>query len=471
MAMSAEELATLRTKKANVRRAHRASATRFINQVDDTVESRDGRRLRQLKQSLSNKLTVLSKLDDEVFEEDAEVEQADGIREKIELAILTIEDALQARQTSEDIHVDTSRASSERPDSRASGSGDETGEDEREPPPVVHDDHSATTSSTADLSASTHTTTVSSTPPVTMTLPSSSLLTVPPLVAHSVRPPITVSFPYASTVLGALPHSTSSSASTTLAPPILSVSGLSPPSVVYSAPYSVPGVLTESPYSVPRAPPHSTLAAPHPPFPHAMAYTPAHAVIPRVKLPKLSIKRFNGDLTKWVTYWDSFNSSIHSNPSLSSVDKFNYLMSLVESSAADAIAGLTITSANYDEAIDTLRRRFGDPQLIVNRHMEALLGVVAVSSHLDIKGLRTLHDTVESHVRGLRALGMPAESYGGLLTSILVGKLPSEIRLIVSREMTAGKWDLDGVMKILEREVVARERASTTGTPPQPPPR
>ena len=32
-------------------------------------------------------------------------------------------------------------------------------------------------------------------------------------------------------------------------------------------------------------------------------------------------------------------------------------------------------------------------------------------------------------------------------------------------ETTAGKWDLDGVMKIPEREVEARELASTTGTP------
>ena len=77
-------------------------------------------------------------------------------------------------------------------------------------------------------------------------------------------------------------------------------------------------------------------------------HTSAHAVVPGVKLPKLTIRKFNGDLTKWVTVWDSFNSSIHLNPALSSIDKFNYLMSLVESSTADAIAGLTITSANYD---------------------------------------------------------------------------------------------------------------------------
>ena len=133
-----------------------------------------------------------------------------------------------------------------------------------------------------------------------------------------------------------------------------------------------------------------------------------------------------------MTFWDSFNSSIHANPILSSVDKFNYLVSLVESSAAEAIAGLSITAANYDEAIATLKKRFGNPQLIVNRHMEALLGVSAIASHHDTNGLRRLVDTVEAHIRGLRALGVPHETYGGLLTSVIVSKLPPEIKLIVS---------------------------------------
>ena len=114
--------------------------------------------------------------------------------------------------------------------------------------------------------------------------------------------------------------------------------------------------------------------------PYSTVPLASQQAVPRVKLPKLSIRKFNGDLTKWVTFWDSFNSSIHLNPSFSSVDKFNYLTSLVESSFADAIADLTITSANYDEAIDTLMRRFSNPQLIINKHMEALLGVVVVAS-------------------------------------------------------------------------------------------
>ena len=60
---------------------------------------------------------------------------------------------------------------------------------------------------------------------------------------------------------------------------------------------------------------------------------------------------------------------------------------------------------------------------------------------------------------------MPAESYGGLLTSILMNKLPPEIRLLISRELTKEKWDMERVMKIIGREVDARERSSASCSP------
>ena len=131
---------------------------------------------------------------------------------------------------------------------------------------------------------------------------------------------------------------------------------------------------------------------------------------------KLNMKRFSGDLTKWTTFWDSFSSSIHENPFLSKIDKFNYLISLLESTAAEAIAGLMSTDANYEEAVSVLQQRFGNPQLIINRHMEALLNVPGISSHQGMRGLRKLHD--------------------GFLTSVLINKLPPELRLIITCEMT-----------------------------------
>ena len=62
------------------------------------------------------------------------------------------------------------------------------------------------------------------------------------------------------------------------------------------------------------------------------------------KLPKLSLRKFYGDPTSWMPWWDSFNSAVHSNESLSSADKFNYLRSLLDGQAASAIAGLQLTA-------------------------------------------------------------------------------------------------------------------------------
>lgn len=185
----------------------------------------------------------------------------------------------------------------------------------------------------------------------------------------------------------------------------------------------------------------------------------------KVRLPKLTIKPFNGKLTAWIPFWDSFNSAIHENRELSKVDKFNYLRSMVTQTALEAISGLTLTGANYDEAIEVLQKRFGNKQLIVNKHMEQLLNIEGVTSQHDVKGLRHLYDVIESNVRSLKSLGVSAESYGSLLTAVLMSKLPSELRLIASRRFAdRDNWDLMDLLSVLEEEVQARERSSTRGT-------
>ena len=62
-------------------------------------------------------------------------------------------------------------------------------------------------------------------------------------------------------------------------------------------------------------------------------------------------------------------------------------------------------------------------------------------------------------MRGLRALGVPASSYGGLVSSILMARLPPELRLIVRREMSEDEWNLESMMEIVLREIEARERS------------
>ena len=190
----------------------------------------------------------------------------------------------------------------------------------------------------------------------------------------------------------------------------------------------------------------------------------------RVKLPKLTLRPFNGDLTMWTTFWDSFESAIHNSDDLSDVDKFNYLKSLLEKGAYDAISGLTLSSANYLEAITILKKRFGDKNQIVAKHMDTLLNVPAVTSSHSLKGLRHLYDDVESHIRSLRTLGITPDSYGSLLAPVLLSKLPQELRLIISRKTADTELVIDDLLKMMEAEITAQERTMTNSSqqPQQP---
>ena len=95
--------------------------------------------------------------------------------------------------------------------------------------------------------------------------------------------------------------------------------------------------------------------------------------IVRVRLPKLELPKFKGNITKWIPFWDSFKSAIHDNPDMSKVDKFNYLMSLSEGPASKVVQGFSVTEAIYGIAVDLLHERFGNEQSIVSAHMDELL--------------------------------------------------------------------------------------------------
>ena len=61
-----------------------------------------------------------------------------------------------------------------------------------------------------------------------------------------------------------------------------------------------------------------------PPTPPVVSITGSHGT--KVKLPKLALKKFIGDLTKWTTFWDTFESVIDTNPDLTDTDKFSSLL-------------------------------------------------------------------------------------------------------------------------------------------------
>ena len=99
MAEGSEEVTTL-SRKIRMRGGHRATVTRLINELDSAIAAADTSRLIQVGRSLKNKMEVLSTLDEEIVSQvdfnqmGAEIEQADLVKERIELAMIKVQAAL-----------------------------------------------------------------------------------------------------------------------------------------------------------------------------------------------------------------------------------------------------------------------------------------------------------------------------------------------------------------------------------------
>ena len=109
------------------------------------------------------------------------------------------------------------------------------------------------------------------------------------------------------------------------------------------------------------------------------------------------------------------------------MDKFNYLY--LEGEAANAIDGMVLIAANYPEAITRLEDRFGDTKWIVGQHIQTLMNLPSIRSHHDLPAIRKLLDKVHTNVTSLKVLGEPENSYGRIVTSMLMTRLPTEIKL------------------------------------------
>ena len=82
-----------------------------------------------------------------------------------------------------------------------------------------------------------------------------------------------------------------------------------------------------------------------------------------VNLPKLELKKLDGNILKWQKFWDALHSTICQNKRLQRVDKFYYIRCQPLGSSNETVAGLDVTSDNNDIAMKLLKERYGKNKL------------------------------------------------------------------------------------------------------------
>ena len=149
-------------------------------------------------------------------------------------------------------------------------------------------------------------------------------------------------------------------------------------------------------------------------------------------------------------------AAIDSCEDLKDIEKFNYLHSCLEGEAFRTIQGIKLIDKNYPEALEVLRKRYGNKQRIISAHMNELLNMKKVERDSDLQGLRRLYEDIESHVRSSRSLDVDDDNHGSLLTPIIMERLPHQLKLTISRQVGDDTWDLTRLLCFIRDELKAR---------------
>lgn len=129
-----------------------------------------------------------------------------------------------------------------------------------------------------------------------------------------------------------------------------------------------------------------------------------HARLPRIDIPK-----FNGTPADWLSFKDLFTSLISANPTLSSVEKLQYLKTNLVGSAAHLLKNTTLTADNFQKAWEALISFYENKWLLVNAALHSLLSLKRMTKE-SASELEQLYTNITQIYRTLETLQPPLHS-------------------------------------------------------------
>ena len=193
-------------------------------------------------------------------------------------------------------------------------------------------------------------------------------------------------------------------------------------------------------------------------------------IAPKVKLPPLVIKKFNGNNLDWRPFWELFEQTIHLSTDLNDVDKLNYLVSYLEGEAYQTLRGLPKNSNNYAVAIKLLHDKYDDKKLIITNHMNKLHSLRPVNMQYP-NSLNHFVEILTANIRALDAIGVEPAQFDVTMTPLILNKIPYNMKRKYIQALKGSDWTMQSLIEFLKEEIKLNKQCdyvtSVTGTPLQ----
>ncbi|XP_033212150.1 uncharacterized protein LOC117169753 [Belonocnema kinseyi] len=157
-----------------------------------------------------------------------------------------------------------------------------------------------------------------------------------------------------------------------------------------------------------------------------------------LQLPQIELPKFNGELSEWLGFRDTFESLIHNNQEITQIEKFHYLNAALKDSAAQVIESLEFSAINYKVAWDALCSRFNNKRLLIQNHIKTIFNTDQITSESSVQ-IRKMLDNLNKHIRALATLGQSTDNWDSLLIYLLASKLDTNTARAWEKERTGNE--------------------------------
>ncbi|CAG7703279.1 unnamed protein product, partial [Allacma fusca] len=138
-----------------------------------------------------------------------------------------------------------------------------------------------------------------------------------------------------------------------------------------------------------------------------------------IKIPKLDIKKYDGNMLNFKEFWSSF-ASIHESD-LKPEDKFKHLKNLLIGEAENDLKGIPISEDNYEIACNKLKEKYGNEKRTIQLIYNTINNLPKSNNWTG--NLKKTYETLETNLRCLEALNEEIDK-NTILYSTVMKKFP-----------------------------------------------
>lgn len=145
-----------------------------------------------------------------------------------------------------------------------------------------------------------------------------------------------------------------------------------------------------------------------------------------IRLPKIVLPNFSGNIKEWPEYFDTFNALIHNCESLSDTEKFHYLRSSLNGDALSVIKAFPLTHEHYSDAYQTLIKRYQNKRDLAFTCWKDLLNINFRFNN--VSEFRKSLDLFEENLTILKTINLPIAHWDFILVYHILSRLDTKLR-------------------------------------------